>query len=125
MQRVGVHWSTGVHLEGAAEHRVCQVFASAVPVTYSGIAASVWEPFARLVLDAAYDATLCVSTVLAWKRKARVTVYLTMLGGGAFGNERLWIREAMQRALDKHRDAPLDVVLVHYGSRDAYYDLSV
>ena len=108
---------------GGREHRVCQVFTSAVPVSYSGIRASVWEPFARLVLDAAYDATLCVGRVLASQRGTRVTVYLTMLGGGAFGNLQEWIRDALHKALRKHHDAPLDVVLVHYGSRSAYYDI--
>ena len=44
-------------------------------------------------------------------------MYLTALGGGAFGNPTEWIAEAMQRALDLHRDAPLDVYLVHYGTR--------
>ena len=47
----------------------------------------------------------------------RVRVYLTCLGGGAFGNKAEWIRTSMVAALRKHRDAPLDVFLVHYGSR--------
>ncbi len=54
--------------------------------------------------------------VLATKRRSRVKVYLTMLGGGAFGNRDGWIRDAMQRAVDLHRSEPLDVFLVHYGT---------
>ena len=47
----------------------------------------------------------------------RVTVFLTSLGGGAFGNSQAWIVEAVKGALETHRDSPLDVTLVHYGTR--------
>ena len=39
------------------------------------------------------------------------------MGGGAFGNRIGWIKDAIRRALDCYRDSPLDVVLVHYGTR--------
>lgn len=41
--------------------------------------------------------------------------FLTSLGGGAFGNKNEWIEKAIAGALSKHRGAPLDVKLVHYG----------
>ena len=116
--RVGVQWDTEV--ECRSGHRVCQVYASAVPVAYTKSTPSVdWAPFARLVLRGAYDATLCVARCLAAQRPTgeRVTVYLTSLGGGAFGNRSHWIGEAITAALEKHREAPLDVVLIHYGTR--------
>ena len=115
--RVGVHWETQVQPPG--EHRVCQVFASALPVAYAwSTPASDWAPFAKLVLDAAYDATLLAARCKAAETEtgARVRVYLTCLGGGAFGNKPAWIREAIKKALKAHHDAPLDVFLVHYGS---------
>jgi hypothetical protein len=77
-----------------------------------------WERFARPVLDAAYEATLQAA---AEHRHAtgRATVYLTQLGGGAFGNEPAWILDAMRRALRLTRDDGLDVRLVSYGAPDA------
>ena len=54
--RVGVMWDTQVKPPGA--HRVCQVYASALPVAYAKSTKSTdWEPFARLVLGATYEAT--------------------------------------------------------------------
>ena len=116
--RVGVHWSTSVLKH---KHNVCQVFCSALPVSYSGVAAKEWEPFAKVVLDGAYDATLLVGATLAARERRRVTVYLTMLGGGAFGNRDTWIRDAIIAALSKHRHEPLDVVLVHYSHINSFY----
>ena len=112
--RVGVHWETSVM--PPIKHSVCQVYASAVPCAYSLVPKSDWEPLARLVLRAAYKATLAVGAVLSNRTKKRVKCYLTALGGGVFGNRYEWIREAILHALDEYRDWPLDVVLVHYGS---------
>ena len=41
--------------------------------------------------------------------------YLTLLGGGAFGNEADWILEAIERAVTTYRDFDLDVAIVSYG----------
>ena len=115
--RVGVHWETSV--APPAEHRVAQVYASALPVAYSaGIKAEAFEPFARLILRGAYEATLAVGQLKAAQlgKGSRATVFLTALGGGAFGNRIEWIYDALKGALDKYRNAPLDVKLVHYGS---------
>ena len=96
------------------------MFASALPVSYTRATASTaeWEPFARLVLRAAYDATLAAAAALARERRARVVVFLTALGGGAFGNPTEWIVDAIRAALAVHADSPLDVRLVHYGAVD-------
>jgi len=115
--RVGVHWETSV--APPHEHRVCQVYASALPCAYArGPPESDWEPFARLVLRAAYEATLAVGAVRSLEAGgARVKCYLTALGGGVFGNRYEWILDAILHALDLYQGWPLDVVLVHYGSR--------
>ena len=114
--RVGVHWDT--QCRPPHTHRVCQVYASALPVAYApNVRAADWEPFARVVLRAAYEATLAVGRLKAAKAGGRAAVFLTSLGGGAFGNRFEWIREALSDALHTHRDSPLDVVLVHYGTR--------
>eukprot|EP01062_Namystynia_karyoxenos_P051418 TRINITY_DN40367_c0_g1_i1.p1 TRINITY_DN40367_c0_g1~~TRINITY_DN40367_c0_g1_i1.p1 ORF type:complete len:408 (+),score=118.52 TRINITY_DN40367_c0_g1_i1:70-1224(+) len=125
--RVGVHWSTQV---GKHPHEVCQVFTSALPVgpAYNKdpvIKSETYQPFAQLVLDAMYDATLACAEVLAAQRGERVRVYLTAVGGGAFGNRQGWIVEAISRALDKHAASPLDVYLVHFSGvpKGMYADL--
>ncbi len=60
------------------------------------------------------------------RKETRLTVYLTCVGGGAFGNRRQWIADAISRALALYSDEPLDVKLVHYmtvpqkGSRNPF-----
>merc|ERR1712032_718166 len=86
--RVGVHWSTQVT---TSCQRVCQVFCSALPLAYAKeIPTADWEPFARVILEAAYDATLTAASALAARRKSRVTAFLTIIGGGAFENPLPW-----------------------------------
>merc|ERR1711879_576804 len=68
------------------------------------------------ILDGAYEATLAAAAVLARQRKSRVKVFLTSVGGGAFGNRSMWISSAIERALTIFADAPLDVKLVHKGT---------
>jgi hypothetical protein len=94
--------------------RVSQAFCSALPVAYSQVARSYWEPFAKLVLDAAYEATMWAA-VLNAQRGASSRVLLTLLGGGAFGNEERWIHTAMRRALKMTSEFELDVSIVSYG----------
>jgi hypothetical protein len=57
--RIGVHWDVEVtDAPGPARPIVSQAFCSAVPISYSGIDKSLWEPLAILVLEAAYEATM-------------------------------------------------------------------
>lgn len=110
--RVGVHADVQVTSEGApADQRVTQVFASALPVAYTRIPSARWEAFATLVLEGAYEATLWAAVLNAAHTGSRV-VFLTSLGGGAFGNDGVWIDRAMRRALSLVRDASLDVRVV-------------
>lgn len=124
--RIGCHWS--VDVEGC-KHQVVQLYCSACPVLYNrSIPDSVWAPFAQLVLSAAYEATLAAATVMAFASRSpfapskRIRVYLTSLGGGAFGNDPKWIAAAIARSLSIFKTMPLDVRLVHYrqNTRDAY-----
>ncbi|QEG39073.1 protein-tyrosine phosphatase family protein [Roseimaritima ulvae] len=110
--RVGVQWNTQVTLAGC-QHLVSQVYCSAMPVAYSGLASSLWEPLARLILEAAYEATLAAAIINAQQTDNR-TVYLTLLGGGAFGNDPRWILAAIERACRLNRRADLDVKIVSY-----------
>jgi hypothetical protein len=65
-----------------------------------------WERFASLVLEAAYEATL-LAALECPRRGGRPRVYLTLLGGGAFGRQREWILRAIRRALGLHRSKPI------------------
>ena len=62
LPRVGIQWDTEVTLPGGG-HRLHQVYASALPVGYSAHPAKDWEPFARLVLEAAYESTLLAAAL--------------------------------------------------------------
>jgi len=97
---------------------VSQAFCSALPVAYSGVPGTCWQAFAQFVLDAAYEATL-LEAVLNAQRGASNIVLLTMLGGGAFGNEDAWIHAAIQRAVRKVHCFELDVRLVSYRAPSA------
>lgn len=108
--RVGVHAAVEVTRSDAG-HLVTQVYGSALPVAYSEHPAARWEPFARLVLDASYEATLRAAHLNAGLTGNR-TVFLTRLGGGVFGNDRRWIDAAIDRAVDLV-GVGLDVQLVN------------
>eukprot|EP00039_Didymoeca_costata_P002920 m.63827 g.63827 ORF g.63827 m.63827 type:complete len:380 (+) comp11606_c0_seq5:189-1328(+) len=119
--RVGVHWETETAKPKrggkGTGHRVCQVYCSAVPVSYVKTTPSAdWHPLASAALQAGFEGTLNVAALQARKRQARVKVYLTMLGGGAFGNRSMWVVDALRRALLIHKQQPLDVKLVHFMS---------
>ncbi len=112
---IGVHRDVEVtYGEWPRRQVVSQAFCSALPVAYTNVAAMRWQPFAELVLEAAYEATLWAA-VLNARRGASSIVLLTRLGGGAFGNDDTWINAAMLRALTKVKDFSLDVRLVSFG----------
>jgi hypothetical protein len=113
---IGIHRDVEV-TDDAGEHRplVSQAFCSALPVAYSAVPSRYWEPFATLILQAAYEATMWAA-VLNAERGASNVVLLTALGGGAFGNDERWIHAAMRRALQMMRGFDLDVKLVCYGT---------
>jgi hypothetical protein len=114
--RIGIHCDVEV-TDAVGEHRplVSQAFCSALPVAYTRVPPSHWEPFASLVLQAAYEATMSAA-VLNAKRGASNVVLLTLLGGGAFGNHDDGIHDAIGRALKIMSGCALDVRLVSYGT---------
>lgn len=112
--RSGIQWDTQV-TAGDCSHTVSQAYCSALPVAYSGLPEGLWEEFALLVLEAAYEATLCAA-VLNAERTGNNRVFLTLLGGGAFGNRPEWIVGAIRRALELYGGADLDAAIVSYGS---------
>jgi hypothetical protein len=115
--RVGLHSDVEVTGGIAPGLLVSQVFCSALPVAYTRIPSNRWQPFATLVLEAAYEATVWAA-VLNTHRTTSNVVYLTRVGGGAFGNETAWIDGSTRRALKIVAGTGLDVRLVSYGQPD-------
>ena len=106
--QIGLMWDTQITLYGCT-HRVSQAYCSALPISYVGFVTEIWKPFALLVLEASYEATICAGILNGDDR-----VYLTLVGGGVFGNELEWIISAIERACFKYADYELDVKIVNY-----------
>jgi hypothetical protein len=114
--RIGVHSDVAVtDAEGDHGQVVSQAFCSALPVAYTRVPSAQWKPFASLVLEAAYEATM-LAAVTNKQRGGSNVVLLTLLGGGAFGNEDDWIQGAIRRTLAMMSGFNLDVRLVSYGA---------
>ena len=115
--RIGTHWRVEVTDRPPPAPLVSQAFCSALPVAYTSVPADGWQGFATLVLEGAYEATLWAAVHNAARHGSR-TVFLTRLGGGAFGNPTAWIDAAMRRALHKLKGVALDVRIVSYRRPD-------
>lgn len=127
--RIGVHEHVGVtfssfemqptNLSSAECPCVTQVYCSALSCGYSGVHNSLWEPLARLVLEAAYEATLWEAVIYQSSIYSQSKdVFLTFLGGGVFKNDLDWILDAMARAvaiLTVH-GAEMNIKICHYRS---------
>jgi hypothetical protein len=111
--QIGLQWDTQVTLDGSS-HVVSQAFCSALPVAYTEHPPELWVRFATLVLEASYEATICAAIINADRTKKNA-LFLTLLGGGAFGNELGWITGAIRRSLSQYHDCGLDIAIVSYG----------
>lgn len=112
--KTGIQWNTEVTLPGA-KHKVSQIYCSALPVAYNhNIETSYWEVFSRVILEATYESTILAGVLNMEKYKSN-KVFLTLVGGGAFGNEEHWILESLQKVIRKYKNQPLDVRIVSYG----------
>ena len=113
--RIGIQWDTQVTIQDAT-HTVTQAYCSALPVAYADHASDdLWESFARLVLEATYEATLCAAMLNSLKT-GNNEVFLTLVGGGVFGNKIEWITDSIQRALSLCQNWDLAVAIVSYGA---------
>ena len=128
--KVGVQWDTEVVVQQRtragsctqSNHRVTQVYSSAIPIGYSRVGRERdFQAFAQLVLNATYEATFAVAAIKALETNQSVDLYLTKVGGGVFRNSPDWIVEAIDRCLIKYKHFPLNVHLVHYGQLDRSY----
>ena len=98
-----------------------QAFCSACAVTYSRNATHLWEPLARLVLEASYEACLasaCGNAARHGGGGASGRCFLTCVGGGVFGNDLAWIADAIDAAMTRFANRGLDAVLVCYSEYD-------
>jgi hypothetical protein len=85
---------------------VTQTYNSAISISYDrSCSVEAWKPFACLILEATYEATLLVGALVNLERALRsqslVPVLLTKVGGGVFGNRPEWIIAAIQRAANQ------------------------
>lgn len=112
---IGLHRNVEVtDLPGDERRLVSQAYCAALPILYSRVRGADWEPFARLVLEATYEATLLAATEQALAGGSNI-VLLTRVGGGVFGNDPTWISDAIERALGVVDEAGLDVRIVCRG----------
>lgn len=121
--KIGIQWNTEVTM-ATAKHTVTQAYCSALPVAYARFDAELWEPFARLVLEASYEATL-YAALQHFERSQNPKVYLTLVGGGAFGNARSWIFDALAGAINLFKNTPLELKIVSYGKSDPAVEIFV
>ncbi len=112
--KTGIQWNTEVTIS-KTKHKVSQIYCSALPVAYSHIESFYWESFSRVILEALYESTLYAG-MLNMENHNSNSVFLTLVGGGAFGNDEDWILESMQKAIRKFKNVPLDIKIVSYGT---------
>ncbi len=116
--RIGIQWDTQVTLKDNqhqdCHHLVSQVYCSALPIAYSQHPIQYWTDFSQLILEASYEATLHTA-ILNFAKTGCRKVFLTLVGGGAFGNQTDWIIAAMQRSLTLVSQVDLEVSIVSYG----------
>lgn len=72
-----------------------------------------WAEFAQLILDAAYEATLAAAVQNA-QATGNNRVYLTLLGGGAFGNPDEKVIGTIRKALLAYQGFGLWVGIVSH-----------
>lgn len=111
---VGVQSNAEVTL-GDCNHQVTQVFCSALPVAYSNISAERWNLFPKLILDATYELAFYIALQNLVKNNNR-KLFLTLVGGGVFGNKLTWILSAIARCLKLFSRSGLEVAIVSYGA---------
>ncbi|MGK0365178.1 MAG: hypothetical protein ACI85O_002243 [Saprospiraceae bacterium] len=112
--RIGIQEDTQITLNDCT-HTVTQAYCSALPVAYTRCPAYLWTGFAQLILEASYEATF-FAALKNYEETGNNRVFLTLVGGGVFGNHSEWIFSAIRRSLKIFADTPLDIAIVSYGN---------
>lgn len=115
--RIGVQWDSEVTISENG-NLITQVYCAALPISYSDIEEELWSDFAKIILEAAYEATFYVA-LRNYERTGNNKVFLTLLGGGAFGNKLEWIFNAIAKSIKKFSKIPLDINIVSYGASNS------
>lgn len=112
--KVGIQWNAEVTTANK-DQIVSQVYCSALPIGYvSGFPEQQWESFAKIILEATYEATFYVA-LINLENGGSNRLLLTLVGGGVFGNKTEWILDAIKKSVQKFRNTDLDVRIVSYG----------
>ena len=111
--KIGLQWNTEVTVKHGG-HLVSQAYCSALPIGYGNIPVEKWKEFATLILDAAYEATF-YAALRNYEITGNENLFLTLVGGGVFGNPQQWIFNAIAKSILKFRSTPLKVKVVSYG----------
>jgi hypothetical protein len=120
--KVGCHEDVGVvfsargqPMDDALDVYVTQVYCSAVSCNYTSISKDLWQPLAEIILQAQYEGTIWTAT-LNYLRGGTNKLFMTFLGGGAFGNKEEWIEKGMRRALHiaEEYQTGLDIKICHF-----------
>lgn len=112
--KIGIQWDTEITLD-REQKTVTQAYCSALPIGYSRIETEKWEPFARLILEATYEATF-YAALRNFESNGNNKLFLTLVGGGVFRNPLPWILGAIEKAVLKFKTTPLEVSIVSYGT---------
>lgn len=95
--------------------RVTQCYCSAISCGYTNIPIKLWEPLARIILEANYEATIWAAAINRLLGGSK-DVFLTFVGGGVFKNELEWITDAIGRAIviAKKYNLDLNIHICHF-----------
>jgi hypothetical protein len=118
--RYGLHQDVGINtFDEILDHDVTQVYCSAVPVSENHVIYDKrsWQPLASMVLNSAYEAMMWIG-LKNYHRTGVNKIFLTTIGGGAFGNDREWINRAIIQAVEKFSHLDLEVNIISYLSPD-------
>ena len=118
---VGIHTNVQTNNEDSVlDHNVNLVLCSALPIRYMGLNQDESSLFCQLILEATYEATI-ISSIIN-RKSMDEKLYLTKVGGNAFGNSHVWIANAILLSCKKYEHHSLDIQLVHFGNITDPYD---
>lgn len=120
--RIGLQSDTEVTMSD--KNIVSQVFCSGLPISYNNIETEDWEIFARLILEATYESVF-YSAILNYEKTKNNKVYITLIGGGVFGNKIEWILESIKKSLVKFMNTPLYIMIVSYKNSNKHIQESL
>ncbi|MCK5780832.1 MAG: hypothetical protein KAH04_07405 [Psychrilyobacter sp.] len=112
--KIGIQWDSEVTISDN-NNLITQVYCSALPIAYSMEKEELWSEFAKLILEATYESTF-YAALKNYEKTKNNKVFLTLIGGGAFGNKEKWILNAIKKSIIKFKNSPLDIKIVSYGA---------